>query len=298
MTILNIKLDQVGEVGVRPRIVRIDTNNTIAEVTATGFLNDAVRNGFSFSEEDYCLVSTKTSPSATATQVGAYEVSKSGSNWSLVSTGNPGEVTLPTVASYIAHFTNTTGTLASTAGAVINAGNISAGLSGTAGYFASFPATAAKGSLRLVAVANTGDTVTTISNAAMGQASVVSIPDPGAATGQFGVTAGALVDNNVITADGTAGRMQDSGVAIADVQLNTNIIAAQSADIGGGGAGPIDVTVTGLTAASVVTASILSSTNVVSVAKVLPGTDKFSITFDADPGAACVLNYVAFVAAQ
>ncbi len=70
--------------------------------------------------------------------------------------------------------------------ALLNTGGVkAAGASGTAGSFKSFPATGSKGSLAVVAVANTGDTITTISNAAMAQASVISIPDPGAATDTF-----------------------------------------------------------------------------------------------------------------
>ena len=67
----------------------------------------------------------------------------------------------------------------------VDVGNLLAGSSGHAGTVSSFPAAASKGSLALVGVANTGNTITTISNAAMGQASVVSIPDPGAATANF-----------------------------------------------------------------------------------------------------------------
>ena len=74
-----------------------------------------------------------------------------------------------------------------------------------------------------------------------------------------------------------------------------NIIADESPDIGGGGAGALDVTVTGLTASSVVVASIVSSSNPVSIISVLPGVDKFSITFSADPGASCFVNYIAFI---
>ena len=89
------------------------------------------------------------------------------------------------VANHIAKFVDTTGTVDDTAGAAINSGNIQAGLSGTAGILISYPATGSKGSLQVTGVANTGDTVTTISNAAMGQASVVSVPDPGTATSKF-----------------------------------------------------------------------------------------------------------------
>lgn len=81
-------------------------------------------------------------------------------------------------------------------------------------------------------------------------------------------------------------------------QEAANIIADVTADIGGGGAGPISVVVAGLTAASIVVANIASSTNVVAVAKCIGTATGFDITFDGDPGAACVVNYIAFVAAQ
>lgn len=77
-----------------------------------------------------------------------------------------------------------------------------------------------------------------------------------------------------------------------------NQTADRSLDIGGLGAGPIDVPVLGLTANSIVTASIVSSTNTVSIAKVTPGIDKFSITFTADPGASVIISYNAFINAQ
>ncbi len=68
---------------------------------------------------------------------------------------------------------------------IVANGNIGAGKSGTAGVLSSFPATSAKGSLKLVAVANTTDKTVTISNAAVNQDSVITIPDPAAATDAF-----------------------------------------------------------------------------------------------------------------
>lgn len=94
MPILNIQIGEVGLVGVKPKIVYIDTNDTVAEVMAVGYLNKAVQNGASFSEWDMALVSTKTSQSATSTQVGWLEVSKSGANWSLVPSSND-QIALP-----------------------------------------------------------------------------------------------------------------------------------------------------------------------------------------------------------
>lgn len=81
-------------------------------------------------------------------------------------------------------------------------------------------------------------------------------------------------------------------------QSSANIIAATTANIGGAGAGPIDVTVAGLTSSSIVVATIASSSNVVSVSKAVAASGKFTVTFSADPGATCTLNYVAFIAAQ
>lgn len=191
MGIKNIVTYTTGHVGVAPRIIYIETDDTVATVTASGYLNKAKQNGWDFSESDMALVSTKTSPSATAVGLGWYDISISGSTVSLTAQGGVGAVTLPTIANYIAHFSDTVGTSTSDAANVINAGNIQAGLSGTAGSLLSYSSTASKGYLALTGVANTGDTATTISNAAMGQASVISIPDPGAATANFLLDTGA-----------------------------------------------------------------------------------------------------------
>src|ERR1017187_2887173 len=99
-----------------------------------------------------------------------------------VDAASSADVALPTIINHIATYTSVSGALGEDATTAINGGNIQAGLSGTAGTLASFPGTAAKGSLILAGVANTGNTNTTISNAAMGQASVISIPDPATAT--------------------------------------------------------------------------------------------------------------------
>ncbi len=104
---------------------------------------------------------------------------------SVISIPDPGSAT----ADFIISKSAGTQTISS-GNLTVAAGNVTAGASGAAGYLASFSSTAARGSLRLVAVANTGDTLTTISNAAMGQASVISIPDPGAATANFLLDAG------------------------------------------------------------------------------------------------------------
>lgn len=78
-----------------------------------------------------------------------------------------------------------------------------------------------------------------------------------------------------------------------------NVIAERSEDIGGAGAGPINIPVNGMTAESIVTASIQSSSNPVSIqkvtAKITAGMGGFDILFDADPGASCFINYIVWI---
>lgn len=90
-----------------------------------------------------------------------------------------------TVIGRIAHFIDTAGTIDDTAGVVSNLGGIYAGASGTAGVLRSYPAGATSGYLGLTGVANAGDYGIQISNASFGQASVISIPDPGTSTSKF-----------------------------------------------------------------------------------------------------------------
>jgi hypothetical protein len=163
---------------------------------------------------------------------------------------------------------------------------------------ASFPATAANGSLILAAANAGGAFNTTISNGTMAQSTVYTIPDVTAATGQLLAKTAAFVNGNIIQASGTAGVTVDSGVATTNVQLKTQVKAATTGNIGGAGAGPITVTVAGVTASSVIVASIATSSNTVAVGKVTPGSGSFDVTFTADPGATCTLSYIAYIAAQ
>jgi hypothetical protein len=296
MSIKDVVTNVTGLASVEPRVIYIQTTDTLAEITATGYLNKMVQNGLTVSNLDMALVSGTDIVAGSAGDAW-FAVQVSGGNTSLVEAAGGG-VALPVVANHIATFVGTSGEIGDNAATAINGGNIQAGLSGTAGYLAAFPATAAKGSLHMVAVANTGDTVTTISNAAMGQASVVSIPDPAAATANFAVAPAALVSGNLIQASGTAGLVADAGVAPAALQLKANIKAVLSGNIGGAGAGPLTVTVAGMTAASVVVVTVSSSSNPCYATKAVAGSGSFALTMNADPGASLIINYIAFIAAQ
>jgi hypothetical protein len=139
-------------------------------------------------------------------------------------------------------------------------GNLTAGSSGHAGTVASFPGTASKGSLILAGVANTGNTNTTISNAAMGQASVISVPDPGAATANFvldhGTTTMAAGSQLILAkVNGTeaANAVTASG--------NAGVITTSSLTTAGGSSYAITWTNTEISATSVVLLTIMGGTN-------------------------------------
>ena len=137
-------------------------------------------------------------------------------------------------------------------------------------------------------------------NASFGQSSTVQIPDPANANANLliGATNTPFVSGNFPVASGTNGLMVDSGVAATNLQQKTNIKAAQTANIGGAGAGPINVSVTGLVSTSVVDVNIVSSSNPVQVQTVTPASNQFAITFSGDPGANCIISYIAFIVAQ
>lgn len=154
-----------------------------------------------------------------------------------------------------------TGTLIVSGAISSTAGNITSGSSGDAGTFISFPATAANGTL-IVAAANAGGAFnTTISNGTMGQSTVYTIADIGAATGGIPVATGAVRMKMVADA------------AAAGGSATQNIVDAFC------------------TAASVVLAIWQTQTNPAVIQRVVPGAGSFDIISDVDAGVGTV-NYV------
>jgi len=235
MGILQPPTQLAGTPGVQPNFKYMTTTDSYATITAAGYLNQPSLEVTPVSQGDViqCLYAVSI-PSGSSTY-GVFTVSIAAGTGiiTLVPWGGDSGVVLPTIANHIAVYTNTIGTIGEDAATAINGGNIQAGLSGTAGYVASFPGTASKGSLRMTAVANTGNTVTTISNDAMGQASTVNIPDPGNAVGQFlvGATATPFVSGNFPKNSGTGGLMVDSGLAVSAIATtSTAVLLAPSGD--------------------------------------------------------------------
>ncbi len=220
MPILSITTSETGLVSVNPSVIYINTSDTFDQVTTTGYLTLQRQAGFTFNNQQMALVFTTDDGPVWLT------VEVVGSVVSLSTPDVPGETVLPTIANHIIVATNTVGTLANLTGTAINNGSIQAGLSGIPGSLISFPLTALKGSLQLVAVANTGNTVTTLSNVAMGQASVVSIPDPANAIGRLlvGATATPFVSGNFPQNSGTGGLMVDSGIAVSALATTSTAV--------------------------------------------------------------------------
>lgn len=81
--------------------------------------------------------------------------------------------------------TITSATITTLTSTTANVTTLNAGADAAAGTVNSFPATTASGKLILAAVNSAGAFNTTISNASMGQSTVVSVPDPGSATANF-----------------------------------------------------------------------------------------------------------------
>ncbi len=217
-----------------------------------------------------------------------------------VATANFALLPNATITNRIATYLGTTGLLGEDASTAVNAGNIQAGLgTGTAGYFDSLPASASKGSLRLQAANNVGDTLTTITNASFNQASTLTIPDPGGSSAHFSMLPGVLANGNLIQASGTVGLIADAGVAPNQLQRVANIKAGTTANLGGAGAGPITVPFSLMTINSIVVANIsTATTDHVTIEKILPQSGQYQISFSVDPGPICTVNYVVFIAPQ
>lgn len=114
----------------------------------------------------------------------------------------------PSVANALPVFSDTAGNIAAATTTVTlgqslvvaapiqsTTGNITSGSSADAGNFISFPATAANGTFIFEALNAGGAFNTTLRNSIMGQSSVLSFPDPGAATANVLLSTGA---NNII----------------------------------------------------------------------------------------------------
>jgi len=189
----------------QPRYVSLLTTDTYATITTAGYLN-SLQNGNDILVGDLIsalydtginglfTVAKSAGVLTMAPLSGAGEVSFSGpasaANALAVFSDVLGNIKAQSVASTLGFgLTITTGNFAVSAGTITasgniqsTGGNITSGSSADAGNFVSFPATAANGTFIFEALNAGGAFNTTLRNSVMGQSSVISFPDPGAAT--------------------------------------------------------------------------------------------------------------------
>lgn len=189
MAIQDFITDTAGQVEVNPRILKLICDDTLATITTAGYLNPQISQGKTVLPTDLVLANFANF------ECGQFRPTFSNGICTLKAcTPN---ATTPTVINDIAVFRDVYGNLVDAAAVTAAAGNLQAGYDAVSGVVISYPSTTASGTLRLKAINNSGNTATTISNAAMGQASVISIPDPGAATANFVLDAGTATVVNI-----------------------------------------------------------------------------------------------------
>lgn len=198
-----------------PVQIYINTNDTLSVVLTPNYLNQAATYfQYPFNNYQMALVMTSDEGPTWCRVLKVVNSSGTGYNYSLEEVGAPGTVNLPTVANQITYAVSPGGALAAAglSTALFNAGNISAGKSGTAGELLSYPSAATTGSLGLKAVANSGNYANVISNASTAQATTWSIPDPGTSATTFiladsagtqTIATGNLTITNNLTVNGT-----------------------------------------------------------------------------------------------
>lgn len=194
----------------------------------------------------------------------------------------------PTIANYIACFSDTAGTIKNGSALAINPGSIQAGLSGTAGALFSMPPTPSTGSLSLTAAPNSGNFAVTITNRSIGQGCNFFLPDPGTAGANLLIAAVNPTIGHYLVASGVNGQMVDSGAKIF----------GGTTGLWAGGGVSHDFPVTNMVAGDVITGALLfTSTNVSTVYEAFAGAGVLSVFFSVDPGANTSVRYGGLTAA-
>jgi len=188
-----------------------------------------------------------------------------------------------------------TGTLTATGNILSSAGSLTSGKvsGGTAGGLNLFAATTASGALAMLAVDNaSGDFDTTISNAAaIGQDQVISIPDSGAATANFLLSAGTATmaaGSSIILAKGTSTEAANA----VTVSANAGVITTSALTTAAAGTYAITFTNTFIAADSVVHVTLMGGTNTTPGVSVSATADAGTsiITITNNDAAAAALN--------
>lgn len=285
MTILNFQISNVGEVGVTPRFIYLDTNNTVAQVTATGYLNKFVANGNKVAETDMAVVATRATPNAKEVAVNLFNVTFASGNWSL--TANSTLMALPNGQIFVGNSSGNAASVSMSGDATLsNAGVLT--IANSAITNAKVSASAAIDFSKLAALTSANILVGSAGNVAT---SVTMSGD--AAISNTGVL---TVANNAIT----TAKILDANVTLAKLSSGiapSHVIKFAGKVNNGGGSATIVLAVVGVLATDIAMAQIQASTNAVTVQKVTPAADSITVLLSGDPGAATVISYQALRAA-
>lgn len=281
MGIINVTPGQVGLVGVLPSVAYINTDDTIAEVTTTGYLNKEVANGLQFSLPCIAVVSTKATPTSMP-QVGWYQVSHVGSNWSLVIgsnevialpddqilVGNSSGIAAPVAMTGDIGITNA-GVTAIQAGVIVNAD-----VNAAAAIAFSKLAALASGHI-LVGSAGTVPTDVAMS----GDATLI-------ASGALTIANDAITTAKILNANVTLAKLA-AGITPSHIIKFANQVTTV------GGAPAEAFVVTGAAAATdrAFVQVVNDGTANVTVLQAVVTNNNLTVTFSADPGNDTVINY-------
>lgn len=276
MAIISVTPGQVGLVGVLPSIAYIDTTDTVATVTTTGYLNKEVASGVQFSLPCIAAVTTKATPTSVS-QVGWYEVQHVGANWSL-DAGSNTAIGLTNGHIFVGNASNIATDVAMTGDVTIsNAGvtAISAGVIVNADINAAaaiaFSKLAALTSGNIL-VGSAGNVATSVTMS--GDATII-------ASGALTIAANAVTTAKLLNANVTLAKLA-AGITPA------YIIKLGGKDVSGGGSATVTITASGVVATDLAFAAIQASANAVAIQKVTAGTDQVVVLCSGDPGAATI----------
>lgn len=276
MSIISVVTSQTGLVGTLPSVAYIQTNDPVATVTVTGYLNKAVAEGSQFSLPCIAAVSTKETPTSVA-QVGWYEIQHVGVNWSLDAGSNTG-IGLTNGHIFVGNASNIATDVAMSGDVLIsNLGVtsiatgviVNADINAAAAIAFSKLATLASGN---VLVGSAGGVPTSV--AMSGDATIV-------AAGTLTIAANAITTAKILNANVTLAKLA-AGITPA------YIIKLGGKDVSGGGSPTVTITATGVVAGDLAFAAIQASANAVSIQKVTAGTDQIVVLCSGDPGAATI----------
>jgi len=263
MAILNIVANVTGLVGVTPRIVYIDTNDTLVTVTTTGYLNKAQQDGASLKESDMALVTVRPSPSSGNIQVAWLEITYSSGNWSLAPAQSLQPLTLNHI--FVGNGAGVATDVAMSGDATI-ASTGALTIANSAITNAKVSASAAIAFSKLAALTSTNILVGNGSNVA------TAVAMSGDAT--LANTGAITIANGAVTKAKLATAIQPAAV----VKFANKHTEA-------GGSATVTITATGAVATDLAFVSIESSANAVEIQKITPTANTITVLCSADPGA-------------